>query len=130
MERFLAGWPALDAAAGDGLPKGGIAELHCVQHGGALAVAQLLAAAHRRKDRVVLIDGADGFDLASVEPAALTRLLWVRCRSAVEAVKAADLLLRDGNLPFVLLNLRGCSDAVRLPSQSCTGSSGLSSRAA
>ena len=35
----------------------------------------------------------------------LSRLLWVRCRSTTEALKAADLLLRDGNLPLVLLDL-------------------------
>lgn len=116
-ETFIAGWPALDSAAGEALPKGGITELHCPQHGGALAVAQLLQAAQRRRHFLALIDGADGFDLASVEPAALTRLLWVRCRSAAEAVKAADLVLRDGNLPFVVFNLRGCADAERVPSQ-------------
>ena len=29
----------------------------------------------------------------------------VRCQAAVEAVKAADLLLRDGNFPLVVLDL-------------------------
>lgn len=114
-QRLLAGWPALDAAAGEGLPKGDLTELHCARHGGALAVAQLLTAA---RHFVALIDGSDGFDLAGLEPSALARLLWVRCRSAAEAVKAADLLLRDGNLPLVLMNLRGCADAARVPSQS------------
>ena len=37
----------------------------------------------------------------------LSRLLWVRCRGAAEAMKAADLILRDGNLPLVLLDLAG-----------------------
>lgn len=115
--RLLAGWPALDAAAGDGLPKGGIAELHCGRGGGALAVAQILDGAVARRQWLVLVDGADGFDLASVAPAALARLLWVRCRSAAEAVKAADLILRDGNLPLVLLDVRGCADVARVPSQ-------------
>lgn len=116
-ERLLAGWPALDAAAGDGLPKGDIAELHCVAGGGALAVAQILGTAAANRQYVVLVDGADGFDPASVEPAARARLLWVRCRNAVEAVKAADLVLRDGNLPLVLLNVRGCADVACVPSQ-------------
>jgi hypothetical protein len=116
-ERFLAGWPALDAAAGAGLPKGDIAELHCADGGGALAVAHILNAAAARRQCVVLVDGADGFDPASVEAAALARLLWVRCHSAAEAVKAADLILRDGNLPLVLLNVRGCADVARVPSQ-------------
>ena len=116
-DRLFVGWPALDAAMGDGLPKGDIAELHCVAGGGALIVAQILGAAAARQQFVVLVDGADSFDLISVESAALARLLWVRCRSAVEAVKAVDLVLRDGNLPLVLLNLRGCADAARIPSQ-------------
>jgi hypothetical protein len=114
-QRLLAGWPALDAAAGDGLPKGDLTELHCARHGGALAVAQVLATA---RHFTALIDGSDSFDLAGVEPSALARLLWVRCHNAAEAVKAADLILRDGNLPLVLMNLRGCADASRVPSQS------------
>ncbi len=113
-QRLLAGWPALDAAAGEGLPKGDLTELHCARHGGALAVAQILAAA---RHFVALIDGSDSFDLAGIESSALARLLWVRCHNATEAVKAADLLLRDGNLPLVLMNLRGCADAARVPSQ-------------
>jgi hypothetical protein len=113
-QRLIAGWSALDAAAGDGLPKGDLTELHCPRHGGTLAMAKLLTAA---RHFVGLIDGSDSFDLEGITPAALARLLWVRCRNAVEAVKAADLLLRDGNLPLVLMNLRGCADAARVPSQ-------------
>jgi len=30
-------------------------------------------------------------------PIALRNLLWLRCAAAADAVKAADLLLRDGN---------------------------------
>lgn len=56
--------------------------------------------------RTALIDGADAFDPAGLDPADLQHLLWVRCRKATEAIRAADLLLRDGNLPSVLLDLR------------------------
>ncbi len=56
--------------------------------------------------RTALVDGADAFDPAGIDPADLQRLLWVRCRKAAEAIRAADLLLRDGNLPAVLLDLR------------------------
>ena len=38
--------------------------------------------------------------------AALSRLLWVRCRTAEEAMKAADLILRDANLPLLLMDLK------------------------
>jgi len=57
--------------------------------------------------RMVLVDGADGFDPESYSDEACGRLLWVRCRSALESIKAADLFLRDGNVPFVLLDLLG-----------------------
>jgi hypothetical protein len=33
-------------------------------------------------------------------------MLWVRCRGAGQAVQAADLLLRDGNLEAVFLDLQ------------------------
>ena len=35
----------------------------------------------------------------------MRNLLWVRCTKALDAVKAADLLLRDGNFPLVVLDL-------------------------
>jgi hypothetical protein len=35
----------------------------------------------------------------------LRQLLWMRCTKALEAVKAADLLLRDGNFPLVIVDL-------------------------
>jgi len=35
----------------------------------------------------------------------LQHLLWVRCRKAFDAIKAADLLLRDGNFPLVIVDL-------------------------
>lgn len=56
---------------------------------------------------LALIDGADGFDPSSHTVAACSRLLWVRCASAPEMLKAADLLVRDGNLPYVLLDASG-----------------------
>jgi hypothetical protein len=55
----------------------------------------------------VLVDGGDGFDPASYSAQACSRLLWVRCLTAEEMLKAADLLVRDGNVPFVLLDTCG-----------------------
>ena len=51
----------------------------------------------------VLIDG-NSFDPGSFPPNACSRLLWVRCWNAPTLMKAADLLIRDGNIPFVLLD--------------------------
>ena len=53
-----------------------------------------------------MIDGGRSFDPQERDPAALARLLWVMCHSAAQAIKAADLLLRDGNLPLILLDLQ------------------------
>lgn len=55
---------------------------------------------------IILID-ADHFDPASHPPEACSRLLWVRCHTALTLLKAADLLVRDGNIPFILLDLSG-----------------------
>lgn len=57
----------------------------------------------------VLVDGADSFDPDSFTGHACSRMLWVRCRSAMEMLKAADLLVNDGNVPFVLLDATGLS---------------------
>ena len=55
--------------------------------------------------RFVLDGGRDSFDPQSLGQARLHNLLWVRCMKAFDAVKAADLLLRDGNFPLVILDL-------------------------
>jgi hypothetical protein len=53
-----------------------------------------------------LIDGNDSFDPQTAGSTVLSSLLWIRCRKVEEAVRSADLLLRDGNLPLIFLDLR------------------------
>jgi len=53
-----------------------------------------------------LIDAADALEPCGLEAGTLRHLLWVRCQKASEAIRAADLLLRDGNLSTVLIDLR------------------------
>ena len=106
--RIATGLAALDEAIGGGLPKGGITELSSpnVSAGTALLIHQLLLNAHRERYFMALIDGRDSFDPSSAgDNARLRSLLWVRCTKAFDAVKAADLLLRDGNFPVVVLDL-------------------------
>jgi hypothetical protein len=55
----------------------------------------------------ILVDGGDHFDPASFTPQACSRLVWVRCLSAEEMLKSTDLLVRDGNIPFILLDTCG-----------------------
>jgi hypothetical protein len=56
---------------------------------------------------LVLVDGSDAFDPASFTGIACSKMLWVRCRSAMEMIKAADLLVHDGNMSLVLLDSCG-----------------------
>ena len=90
-----------------GLTKGAITELTSAppSAGSASLIAALLQRAGRDRSFIALIDGRDSFDPQSIGGEALRHLLWVRCRKAAEAIQAADLLLRDGNFPLVILDL-------------------------
>ena len=104
--RLATGIAALDQANG-GLPKGAITELTSAHpsSGSASLIAALLQRAHAEGQFLALIDGRDSFDPQPLGNNLLGNLLWVRCSKAIEAVKAADLLLRDGNFPLVILDL-------------------------
>ena len=97
----------LDRTIGGGFPKSAITELISprVSAGSASLVHALLRSAQNDRHFIALIDGSDSFDPGSSDNAALQHLLWIRCRKAFDAVKAADLLLRDGNFPLVILDL-------------------------
>jgi hypothetical protein len=100
------GLPQLDEPLRGGLGKGALAEVTAERHGSGstLLMTALIHQALRENKFVAVIDGQDSLDVTQLGED-LSRLLWVRCRSAEEALKAADLLLRDGNLPVVLLDL-------------------------
>jgi hypothetical protein len=73
--------------------------------GSASVISALLQTAERAGYFVALIDGRDSFDPEPLGNSCLRHLLWMRCRKAVEVIKAADLLLRDGNFPLVIADL-------------------------
>jgi hypothetical protein len=106
------GLSPLDLPLAGGLPKGGIVELVCpAQRAGASTMmASLLRYRASHNQWSALIDGGDQFDVQSAGAIALSRLLWVRCHNAREAFRAADLLLRDANLPLILFDIRGCPE--------------------
>jgi hypothetical protein len=97
----------LDRIAGGGLPKSAITELISPRSsaGSASLIHALLKSTERDRHFVALIDGSDSFDPGSSDNSALRHLLWVRCRKAFDAIKAADFLLRDGNFPLVIVDL-------------------------
>jgi hypothetical protein len=102
------GLPQIDKPLRGGLPKGVLVELTGAKEcsGSATLFREFLSHAARRNDIVALIDGNDSLDVARIDQRVLSRLLWVRCRAAHEALKAADLILRDNNLPLVLIDLK------------------------
>src|SRR2546423_9552850 len=105
--RLITGLAFFDQSVGGGLPKGAITELITPRGsaGSASLVHAFIHGAYRDKYFVALIDGRDSFDPCALANSILRRLLWVRCTKALEAVKAADLLLRDGNFPLVVVDL-------------------------
>lgn len=101
------GMAAIDAGAG-GLPRPGLTEIVCSAPscGSQLFLGQLLQVTRAQSLRVALVDRHDAFDPASWPVHLLEHVVWVRARSAAEAVSAADLLMRDANLGLVVLDLR------------------------
>ena len=97
----------LDQTIGGGFPKSAITELIApkLSAGSASLIHALLLSARRDQHFIALIDGADSFDPGSSDNSALRHLLWIRCRKAFDAIKAADFLLRDGNFPLVIVDL-------------------------
>lgn len=98
---FDASWPVE-------LAKGALTEVVCagVNSGSAALIHALLICAARENQIVGVIDGCDSLDVTQFEQNVLSRLFWVRCRSVPEALKAADLMLRDNNFSLVLLDLK------------------------
>ena len=105
---WATGLQQIDSLLHGGLPKGAITEIVAAKTGtgGALLVASLLRKIAEGKQILALIDGQDSFDPAAFGNEALSRLLWIRCRNAEQALKAADLVVRDRNVPFAILDLQ------------------------
>jgi hypothetical protein len=98
------GLPALDEVEG-GLRRAGLTEL-CTGPGmGALFSHAMARALGREQCFGALVDAGRSFEPEGTG-ATLARLLLVFCANPVQAVKAADLLLRDGNLALVMLDFQ------------------------
>lgn len=105
--RLQTGLAFLDQAIAGGLPQGAITEITSAHPsaGSATIIAALIAAAARDSYFVALIDGRDSFSPDSLGNSCLRHLLWIRCVNAADAIKASDLLLRDGNFALVIVDL-------------------------
>lgn len=107
----------VDAAEG-GLRRAALTELSTASGAGAVFIHAMLRAISRERCLGALVDAAHSFDAEGATTAAPARLLVVFCADAMQAVKAADLLLRDGNLSLVMLDLQAAParELQRIPS--------------
>ena len=99
------GIASLDSVEG-GLRCGAVTELTSSPANGALFIGRMLERTCETKSFAALVDAGGTFDPESYAGAALARLLWVRCADEALAVKAADLLLHDGNIPLLLMDFQ------------------------
>jgi hypothetical protein len=105
--RLITRLPFFDQFIGSGLPRSAITELISpgITAGSASLTRALIQSAYRDNYFLALIDGRDSFDPCGLDNDSLRCLLWIRCSKAFEVIKAADLLLRDGNFPLVIVDL-------------------------
>jgi hypothetical protein len=105
--RWPTGIKKIDALLRGGLAKGAMTELVAppTGSGGAMIIQALLQQSCATKQWMALIDGQDSFDPGPVGNRTLSRLLWVRCETAAQAIQSTDLILRDHNLPLIVLDI-------------------------
>lgn len=102
----IASW---DEAAG-GLRLGEVTEICGSLGGTGLVMDRLLEASAAAGWLGAWVDAGDALEIEDWNAFALRRMLWVRCRNPLMALKSADLLLRDGNLSWVALDLQAVSE--------------------
>src|SRR5262245_33512870 len=100
----------VDAVEG-GLRRAALTEFSGTSGAGALFLQAMLGTMCRERCFAALVDAARTFEPDGCPAAALARLLVVFCVDAMQAVKATDLLLRDGNLSLVLLDFQNVAPA-------------------
>ena len=106
-DRIMSGIEPLDAALCGGLPAGRLVEL--CGNAGRMTLALALVASALERGPCAFIDAVDGLDVDAAEAVGvdLSRLLWARVRSAEDALRGADLLLRAGGFALLVLYLCG-----------------------
>ena len=107
FELVSTGIPEMDALVG-GLPRGAMTEVCGAACSGRTSFL-LSALASRTADGEVcaLVDARDSFDPLTANAAgiALDKLLWVRCQTIDQALRAMDLLIQAGGFGMVAVDL-------------------------
>ena len=99
----------IDALLHGGLVTGLLTEfVSVVPSGGSqLTFGSILISTRRARQRVALVDAADGFSLDGLGDESVAHLVWVRCGSLAESWRAADLVVRDPNYSVIVIDVRG-----------------------
>jgi RecA/RadA recombinase len=100
--------PTVAALLDGGLPRGRLCELIGPRGSGRMSSALAMAAAvQARGELVAFVDVADALDPPSAARAGveLARLLWVRPKSVLDGLKAADWILDAGGFGLVIVYL-------------------------
>jgi len=107
------GLAPLDEAEG-GLRRAALTELCAGVGAGALFIHAMARTLGREHCFGALVDAGRSFE---PEGRAHERLLVVFCAEAMQGIRAADLLLRDGNLSLLMIDLQGAElrGALRIP---------------
>jgi recombination protein RecA len=105
------GIPEIDSLTG-GFPRGALTEIFgpaC--SGGTSVLFSALSARTGHEEACALIDGSDTFDPCSAVAAGvdLKKLLWVRCHSIDQTLRATDLLLQSGGFSFIAVDVSDIS---------------------
>ena len=110
VRRLPTGLDALDAALGGGLPRGRVTELAGPPSTGRTGLAcAVAAAATGAGETIAWIDPEDALEPEAAAQAGivLARTLWVRPRSAADALHATEIVLGAGGFGLVVLDLGG-----------------------
>ncbi len=99
------GLAEVDAVEG-GLRRAALTEFSGTTGTGALFLQAMVRAVCHERCFAALVDAARTFEPNACPASSLARLLVVFCADTTQAIKATDLLLRDGNLSLVLLDFQ------------------------
>ncbi|MGB0371048.1 MAG: hypothetical protein ACPGN3_06820 [Opitutales bacterium] len=85
--------------------------------GAQIHVEALLEEASKLQSYAAIIDTQQTWNPSQLSSEALRHILWVRCREQSQALRAADVLIRDENFRIILIDLRTLSHSAlkRIP---------------
>ena len=101
------GIESLDRPLDGGLRRGSITQLVAPlpSCGSASLLHDIIESMQASSQFVALIDGKNSFE-PPYSTSVTNLLLWIRCENVTQAIRAADLIIRDGNIVLSILDLK------------------------